>query len=69
MNIEIVNMNATELFRQQVAGAMEGIRYQNSGGTKTYIPLQLGGVFAQLDLLSGGHALRITRIVEDNDGR
>lgn len=68
MNIEIVNMNATELFRQQVIGAMEGVRFQNSGGTQTYLPLQLGGVFAQLDLLSGGHALRITRIVEDSNG-
>jgi hypothetical protein len=67
-NVQIVNMNATELFRQQVAGAMEGIRFQNSGGTQTYIPLQLGGPFAQLDLLSGGHALRITRIVEDSNG-
>lgn len=67
-NIQIVNMNATEIFRQQVTGAMEGIRYVNSGGTKTYLPLQLGGPFAQLDLLSGGHALRITKIVEDTNG-
>lgn len=67
-NIQLVNMNATEMFRQQVAGAMEGVRYVNSGGTKTYIPLQLGGPFAQLDLLSGGNVLRITRIVEDTNG-
>ena len=67
-NILITNMTATEIFRQQVASTMEGIRYQNSGGTKTYIPLQMGGLFAQRELLEGGHVVRITRIVEDTNG-
>lgn len=67
-NILIVNMNATEIFRQQVASAMEGIRYQNSGGTKTYIPLQMGGVFMQREMLEAGNVVRITRIVEDSNG-
>lgn len=68
MNIKLVNMTATEIFRQQVASTMDGIRYQNSGGTKTYIPLQMGGVFAQRDLLEGGNVVRITKILEDTNG-
>jgi len=68
MNIQIVNMNATEIFRQQVSSAMDGIRYQNSGGTKTYIPLQMGGIFTQREMLEGGHVVRITKIVEGNNG-
>lgn len=67
-NIQIVNMNATEIFRQQVASTMEGIRYQNSGGKKTYIPLQMGGIFTQREMLEGGNVVRITRIVEDTNG-
>ncbi len=67
-NLMIVNMNATEIFRQQVASTMDGIRYQNSGGTKTYIPLQMGGVFTQREMLEGGHVVRITRILEDTNG-
>lgn len=68
-NILIVNMNATEIFRQQVASAMEGIRYKNSGGTKTYFPLQMGGVFMQREMLEGGNVVRITRIVEGTNGQ
>lgn len=68
MNIQIVNMNATEIFRQQVSSAMDGIRYQNSGGTKTYIPLQIGGIFTQREMLEGGHVVRITKIVEGTNG-
>jgi hypothetical protein len=66
--IQLVNMNATEIFRQQVTSAMEGIRYQNSGGTKTYLPLQMGGIFMQREMLEGGHVVRITKIVGDTNG-
>ncbi len=67
-NVRLVNMSATEIFRQQVASTMDGIRYQNSGGKKTYIPLQMGGIFTQREMLEGGHVVRITRILEDNNG-
>lgn len=67
-NVQLRNMSATEMFRQTVAEVMEGIRFQNSGGTETYIPLQMGGIFAQRDLLEGGNVVRITRVVKDQYG-
>ena len=63
MNVKIKNMTATEIFRQQVASSIQGIRYQNEQKPGTYLPLQMGGVFAQRDILEGGNAIRITEII------
>lgn len=60
--IAIRNISAGELFRQQVSATMQRIRYRQSGDTREYIPMQMGGLFVQRELLSGGNALRITEV-------
>lgn len=61
-NVKLINMTATEMFKQRVQSSLEGIRMQNSGTGGNFMPLQLGGVFAQRDILSGGNVLRITTL-------
>ena len=63
-NIKLLNMTATEMFRQQLAAATEGIRIYGQDVNAEYIPQQMGGIFAQRDLLEGGNVLRITQIGE-----
>ena len=62
-NVRIKNITATEMFRQQVYSTLEGIRAQNASTPGTYLPLQMGGIFAQRDILEGGNAMRITEMV------
>lgn len=62
--IQIQNITATELFRQQVSSTLQGIRYQNAQRSGTFLPLQMGGIFAQRDILEGGNAMRITEKVD-----
>lgn len=63
--IEIKNMTAKEIFRQQVSSTMQYIRYLNSGDSRQYIPAQMGGIFVQREILAGGHAMRITEVGND----
>lgn len=61
-NVKLKNMTPTELFQQRVQTTMEGIRLQNSGSSTQFMPLQLGGIFAQREILEGGNVMRITTL-------
>ena len=61
-NVKLKNITPTELFKQRVQTSMEGIRIQNSGSDMNFLPLQLGGIFAQREILDGGNVMRIVTL-------
>lgn len=61
-NVKLKNITPTELFKQRVQTSMEGIRIQNSGSDVNFLPLQLGGIFAQREILDGGNVMRIVTL-------
>lgn len=61
-NVKLKNMTPTELFKQRVQTSMEGIRLQNSNSDTNFMPLQLGGIFSQREILEGGNVMRIVTL-------
>lgn len=61
-NVKLKNMTPTEMFKQRVQTSIEGIRLQNAGTGTNFMPLQLGGIFAQREILEGGNVMRIVTL-------
>lgn len=59
MTAKLVPMSATELFKLQVQGTMDGIR--ETGSDKQVIPAQFGGISGQRTVLQESEVIMVTQ--------